>query len=64
VLRARDARDKASATAAFVRDVVPLLADGRVAPVVERVIPLDRTADAYELVASDTTFGKVILDCR
>jgi NADPH:quinone reductase len=64
VLRARDARDKAAATAAFVRDVVPLLADGRVAPVVEQVIPLDRAADAYELVASDTTFGKVILDCR
>ena len=64
VLRARDAHDKAAATAAFVRDVVPLLADGRVAPVVEQVLPLDRAADAYELVASDTTFGKVILDCR
>ena len=63
VLRARNAHEKAAATDGFVRDVVPLLADGRIAPVVDAVIPLDRAADAYELVASDTTFGKVILDC-
>jgi len=64
VLRARNAEEKAAATAAFVRDVVPLLADARIAPVVDAVFPLDRVAEAYELVASDTTFGKVILDCR
>ena len=64
VLRARSAAEKAAATEGFVRDVVPLLADGRVAPIVEQVLPLDQAADAYELVASDATFGKVILDCR
>jgi NADPH:quinone reductase-like Zn-dependent oxidoreductase len=63
MLRARNASEKAAATDAFVRDVVPLLAARRVAPVVEQVLPLDRVAEAYELVASDTTFGKVILDC-
>ncbi len=63
VLRARNADEKAAATDAFVRDVVPLLADRRVAPIVERVLPLDRATEAYDLVASDTTFGKVILDC-
>lgn len=64
VLRARNAQEKAAATEGFVRDVVPLLADGRIAPVVETVVPLDQAADAYDLVASDATFGKVILDCR
>jgi NADPH:quinone reductase-like Zn-dependent oxidoreductase len=64
VLRARNAEEKAAATAAFVRDVVPLLADGRIAPVVDAVFPLARAAEAYELVASDKTFGKVILDCN
>jgi NADPH:quinone reductase len=64
VLRGRNALEKAAATDGFVRDVVPLLADGRLAPIVETVMPLDRVADAYDLVASDTTFGKVILDCR
>jgi hypothetical protein len=31
---------------------------------VHAVLPLERAADAYELLASDATFGKVILDCR
>lgn len=63
VLRARTPAEKAAATEGFVRDVVPLLAQGRLAPVVEAVLPLDRAAEAYALVASDATFGKVILDC-
>ena len=63
VLRARNTHEKAAATDAFARDVVPLLAERKVAPVVECVLPLDRAAEAYDLVASDATFGKVILDC-
>ena len=27
------------------------------------MVPLDRAAEAYDLSASDATFGKVILDC-
>jgi putative PIG3 family NAD(P)H quinone oxidoreductase len=64
MLRGRDVDEKAAATDAFVRDVVPLLADGRIAPVIEATLPLDRAHDAYELLESDRTFGKVILDCR
>jgi NADPH:quinone reductase len=64
VLRGRDVAEKAAATDAFVRDVVPMLADGRVAPIVETTLPLDRAEDAYALLESDATFGKVILDCR
>jgi putative PIG3 family NAD(P)H quinone oxidoreductase len=64
VLRGRDVEEKAAATDAFVRDVVPLLADGRVAPVVEATFPLERAHDAYELLESNGSFGKIILDCR
>ncbi len=64
VLRTRDVEEKAAATDAFALDVVPLLADERIAPVVEATIPLAQAEDAYALLASDTTFGKVILDCR
>ena len=64
VLRARDIAEKASATEAFARDVVPLLASRTVAPVVDAVLPIDEAFVAYELLASDATFGKVILDCR
>ena len=63
VLRPRSREEKAAATAAFAAEVVPLLADGRVAPVVERIVPLDEAEAAYALLASDATFGKVILDC-
>ncbi len=64
MLRPRDTEEKAAATAAFARDVVPLLASRAVAPVVDAILPLDGAQDAYELLASDKTFGKVILDCR
>lgn len=64
VLRPRDVEEKAAATRAFTRDVLPLLAAGTVAPVVDAVVPLAAVEQAYDLVASDSTFGKVILDCR
>ena len=64
VLRRRSVEDKAEATDAFVAEVVPMLDDGRVRPVVDTVFPLDAVEDAYALVEADTTFGKVILDAR
>ena len=43
---------------------LPLLDRGTVRPVVDALLPLARVAEAYELLASDATFGKVVLDCR
>ncbi len=60
-LRGRSVEEKAAATAAFTRDVVPLLAAGTVGPVMEATFPFDRAEEAYSLLASDTTFGKVVL---
>jgi NADPH:quinone reductase-like Zn-dependent oxidoreductase len=64
MLRIRDAQEKAAATQAFATDVVPLLEQETIVPVVDAVFPLEKANEAYDLVASDTTFGKVILDCR
>ncbi len=64
VLRPRDIAEKAAATAAFTRDVVPLLVAGTVAPVVEKVMVLDDAEAAYDLLATDTTFGTILLDCQ
>jgi NADPH:quinone reductase len=61
VLRSRVAHEKAAAMAAFEAQVVPLLADGRLAPVVESVVPAVEAQAAYDLVGSDDTFGKVVL---
>jgi NADPH2:quinone reductase len=62
MLRARTNEEKAAATDAFARDVVPLLADGQVAPVIARTFPLDDAAEAYDLLASDAVFGKIVLE--
>lgn len=64
VLRPRSVEDKAAATDAFVAEVVPMLESGKVRPVVDRTFPIDDVGAAYDLVATDTTFGKVVLDCR
>src|SRR5205823_2177118 len=52
VLRGRSVTEKAAATDGFVRDVVPLLASGTVAPVVARTFPLADAREAYELLAT------------
>jgi putative PIG3 family NAD(P)H quinone oxidoreductase len=62
MLRGRDPQAKAAATAAFVRDVLPLLAAGTVAPVISRVFRLDDATEAYDLLAADGVFGKIVLD--
>ena len=64
VLRTRTFDEKAAVTRAFERDVVPLLANREIVPIIEATMPLDRVHDAYELLASDTTFGKIVLDCQ
>lgn len=64
VLRSRSTEEKTAATVAFANDVVPLLAAGTVDPVVAATFPLDAAQDAYDLLASDTTFGKVVIDLR
>lgn len=61
VLRGRSIAQKGDAVAAFVDEVGPLLDDGRVQPVVEQILALEDAAAAYELLAGDSTFGKVIL---
>ncbi|HEX4491305.1 MAG TPA: NAD(P)H-quinone oxidoreductase [Acidimicrobiia bacterium] len=61
VLRPRPRAEKAAATDAFVRDVVPLLAAKTVAPVVEAVMPLADATAAYDRLATDATIGKIIL---
>ena len=62
MLRARQPDEKTAATEAFARDVVPLLADGTVVPVVARTFALDDANEAYELLAADAVFGKIVLD--
>ncbi len=61
-LRARPAGQKAVIVAAFAAEVMPALADGRLVPVVDRVIPLEDAAAAHRLMESGEVVGKIVLD--
>lgn len=62
VLRARSLEEKAAATRAFEKAVLPHIASGRVRPVVDSVYPLARAADAHRYMESNANFGKIVLE--
>lgn len=61
-LRARPLEEKAAATRAFERSILPHMANGRVRVVVDRVFPLAEAALAHTYVGSNANFGKVVLE--
>jgi NADPH2:quinone reductase len=62
VMRARPLEEKIAAAQELVRHLVPLFERRTLVPVVDRVLPLARAAEAHALVASNGTFGKVVLE--
>lgn len=62
VLRSRSPEEKIAANVAFEAQVVPLLADGTVRPVVDRVFTLAQAGEAHALMESNATFGKIVLE--
>jgi NADPH2:quinone reductase len=61
VLRARAVEEKIQLAREFSSNVLPLLSSGSVSPVVERIYPFERIADAHRLLESNRTFGKIVL---
>ncbi len=61
VMRARSLEEKIATTNAFGEEVVPLLAEGSIQPVVDSVFPLEKVQDAHRRLESNETFGKVVL---
>jgi putative PIG3 family NAD(P)H quinone oxidoreductase len=60
-LRMRAIEEKIAATQAFARDVLPLVAAGRVRPVVDVVLPAERAREAHERMERNESFGKIVL---
>ncbi len=61
VLRSRPIEEKIALAEVFTRHLLPLVERGSLAPVIERTFTLEEAAKAHELVASNQTFGKVLL---
>ena len=61
VLRARSLQEKIAITSAFAAQVVPLLANGTIQPVIDSVFPLEKIQDAHRCLESNETLGKVSL---
>jgi NADPH:quinone reductase-like Zn-dependent oxidoreductase len=61
-LRSRPAEEKAAIVASVRENVWPLVESGAVRPVVDRVLPMPKAAEAHRLLESGKTFGKVLLE--
>jgi len=61
VMRARSLEEKIATTTAFAQEVVPLLAQGSIQPVIDSVFALEKIHDAHRRLESNETFGKVVL---
>ncbi|NUP08516.1 MAG: NAD(P)H-quinone oxidoreductase [Polyangiaceae bacterium] len=61
VLRSRPLEEKIQAADLLRRTLAPWLSRGMIRPVVEATFPLAQAGDAHRLVASNATFGKVLL---
>ncbi|MGB0693732.1 MAG: zinc-binding dehydrogenase, partial [Pseudomonadales bacterium] len=61
-LRPRTLGQKAAVMSELEELVWPKLAAGEIKPIIEQCFPIEEVSAAHDLVASDTTIGKVILE--
>lgn len=61
VLRARTEEEKAAIVADLAMRVWPMVADGRVRPIVDRTLPLAEAEAAHAVLSADLNIGKVTL---
>ncbi len=61
VLRSRPLEEKLALVHDFCPRVLPLLADGTVRPIVDRVFRLDEAAEAHRAMERNESFGKLVL---
>ncbi len=61
VLRSRPLEEKISAARALEAQLVPLFERGALRPVLDEVLPIGEVKDAFQRLASNATFGKIVL---
>ena len=61
VLRSRPIEEKMELVQSFARTMLPLLAAGRLQPVIDRVVPFEDAAGAHAAMERNENFGKIVL---
>lgn len=61
-MRSRGAEERGALIEQFTREVLPHFGRGALRPIVDAVMPMTEAVAAYELLASNRTFGKVVID--
>jgi putative PIG3 family NAD(P)H quinone oxidoreductase len=62
VLRSRSLEQKAQITRQIEQRVWPLVAEGKIEAVIDRVLPIERADEAHALLKTNQTVGKVVLE--
>jgi putative PIG3 family NAD(P)H quinone oxidoreductase len=62
VLRSRPRAEKAELVAGFAAFALPRLAEGRLRPVVDRVLPFERAGEAFAALRRGGAAGKIVLE--
>ncbi|HET9066617.1 MAG TPA: NAD(P)H-quinone oxidoreductase [Gemmatimonadales bacterium] len=60
-MRSRGAEERGELIERFTQEVLPHFGRGTLRPIVDQVVPMREAAAAYDLLASNRTFGKVVL---
>ncbi len=60
-LRTRTLEEKLLVTRRFATGVLPLLANGKVKPVIDHVYPLEQIAEAHRVMGENRNFGKLVV---
>lgn len=61
-LRARSVAAKAAVMDALQEHVWPLIESGTITPIIETILPVQQAGAAHDLLATNDTFGKVVLE--
>ena len=61
VLRMRPVEEKITLAQNFCADVLPLFAQRKIAPMLDRVFPFEEVAKAHQYMEDNTNYGKIVL---
>jgi NADPH:quinone reductase-like Zn-dependent oxidoreductase len=56
------AAQREATVSGFVRDVLPWVAEGRIVPLIDRVLPFEQTPEALQAMLSDVHVGKIVVE--